>query len=187
MSIRSDQQINVKGLSCPMPVIKTRQAMNGLHEGQVLEVQATDQGSLADLKAWAESVGHQYIGVRKKNGVLFHYLRKCGGENEKEKTFQPTIANEAILERAANGSLILDVREEAEYAFGHIEGAKSIPLGELEERMNELDPNQEILVICHTGTRSDLAAKKLVEKGFKKVWNVLPGMCAWNGPLIKKI
>ena len=38
-----------------------------------------------------------------------------------------------------NGGLILDVREEAEYAFGHIDGAKSIPMGELDARLNELD------------------------------------------------
>ena len=55
--------------------------------------------------------------------------------------------------------LILDVREAAEYAFGHIPGAKSIPMGELESRLEELNKEQEIYVICRTGKRSDLAAK----------------------------
>ena len=60
--------------------------------------------------------------------------------------------------------MILDVREEVEYAFGHIEGAKSIPMGELDRRIKELDKDQEIYVICRTGKRSDIAAQKLAEK-----------------------
>ena len=82
--------------------------------------------------------------------------------------------------KCVNG-LILDVREEAEYAFGHIEGAKSIPMGELESRLDELNKDQEIYVICRTGKRSDLAAQFLVKNGFTKVYNVLPGMTEWNG------
>ena len=50
-----------------------------------------------------------------------------------------------------------------------------------------MDKDQEIFVICRTGTRSDLAAQKLAEKGFTKVYNVLPGMSAWNGDLSKKL
>ena len=51
--------------------------------------------------------------------------------------------------------------------------------------MDELDKEQEIYVICRTGKRSDLAAQKLSKNGFTKVYNVLPGMGAWNGELIK--
>ena len=57
--------------------------------------------------------------------------------------------------------VILDVRESAEYAFNHIPAAKSLPMGELEQRMGELDKESEIFVICRTGSRSDLAAQKL--------------------------
>ena len=83
--------------------------------------------------------------------------------------------------------LVLDVREEAEFAFGHIEGAKSIPMGELESRLEELNKDQEIYVICRTGKRSDMAAQLLVKNGFTKVYNVLPGMTEWNGNLIKML
>ncbi|WP_249661939.1 rhodanese-like domain-containing protein, partial [Lysinibacillus fusiformis] len=74
----------------------------------------------------------------------------------------------------------LDVREQAEFAFGHIERAKSIPMGELVTRLTELDKEQEIYVICRTGTRSDIAAQKLASHGFTKVFNVLPGMTSWT-------
>ena len=53
-----------------------------------------------------------------------------------------TISHDEIETR---DGLILDVREEAEYAFGHIEGAKSIPMGELESRLDELDQDSRNL------------------------------------------
>ncbi|AZV43338.1 hypothetical protein BAOM_2729 [Peribacillus asahii] len=187
MSIKADVKLDCKGLACPMPIVKTKKAMNDVNDGQILEVQATDKGSIADLKAWSESVGHHYIGTKEEDGVLLHYIRKSGDDHGLEKKFENTITNEEVIERATNGGIILDVREEAEYAFGHIEGSKSIPMGELEDRLDELDKDQEIYVICRTGTRSDLAAQKLTEKGFTKVYNVLPGMGSWNGDLSKKI
>lgn len=187
MTIKADVQLDAKGLACPMPIVKTKKAMSNLADGQILEVQATDKGSLADLKAWAESVGHQYIGTVDENDVLLHYIRKSSNEEIEEKTFKHTISNEEIINRASNDSIILDVREEAEYAFGHIEGSKLIPMGQLEDRLNELDKDKEIFVICRTGTRSALAAQKLAEKGFTKVYNVLPGMNSWNGDLSQKL
>ena len=187
MSIKADVKLDCKGLACPMPIVKTKKAMNDVESGQILEVQATDKGSIADLKAWSESVGHQYIGTKEDDDVLLHYIRKSGDDHEAEKKFEQTITNEEVIDRASNGGIILDVREEAEYAFGHIEGSRSIPMGELENRLDELDKDQEIYVICRTGTRSDLAAQKLAEKGFTKVYNVLPGMSYWNDDLTKKI
>jgi len=184
MSIKADFQLDAKGLSCPMPIVKTKKAMAQLVDGQILEVSATDKGSKADIAAWAASVGHQYIGTTEVDAVLKHYIRKCAQDVESEKIFESTIDLEQI---AGRSGLILDVREEAEFAFGHIEGAKSIPLGELEARLSELDKESEIYVICRTGARSDLAAQQLVANGFTKVFNVLPGMTSWTGELMKTI
>ena len=183
MAIKADVQLDAKGLACPMPIVRTKKAMKELAEGQVLEIAATDKGSKADLAAWAESIGHQYIGTIEEGDVLYHYIRKSGGDEEAEKPFEQTVKNEEILSR---DGIILDVREEAEYAFGHVSNAKSIPLGELEERLGELDPDEEIYVICRTGRRSELAAHKLAANGFSKVYNVLPGMKEWNRDLIKE-
>ena len=116
--------------------------------------------------------------------MLFHYIRKCSDDTMVEKTFESTISHDEIQVREG---LVLDVREEAEFAFGHIEGAKSIPMGELESRLEELNKDQEIYVICRTGKRSDMAAQFLMKIGFAKVQNVLPGMTEWNGNVIKDI
>lgn len=184
--IKVDFQLNAKGLACPMPIVKTKKAIQGLEDGQVLEVIATDKGSKADLAAWAKTVGHQYIGTIEEGEVLYHYIRKCNPEvaDETEKLFEKIVSNE---EAATSEGLILDVREAAEYAFGHIPGAKSMPMGELADRLNELNKDEKIYVICRTGTRSDLAARQLVEAGFTKVYNVLPGMTGWNGELKKEV
>lgn len=184
--IHSDIQLDAKGLACPMPIVKTKKAMQTVEEGKVLEIQATDKGSKADLSAWAKSVGHQYIGSTEEGDVLYHYIRKCDTEasDAVEKTFEHTATIEEAL---STNTFILDVREVAEYAFGHIPGAKSIPMGELSTRMNELDKEQMIYVICRTGTRSDMSAQQLAQAGFKKIYNVLPGMSGYEGELQKEV
>lgn len=80
---------------------------------------------------------------------------------------------------------MLDVREPAEFAFGHIPSAISIPLGELEERYGELDQMKSIYVICRTGNRSDLACQSLQKHGFSNVRNVIPGMSEWQDVIEK--
>lgn len=50
-----DQLLDVRGLSCPMPIVKARQAVNGLQPGQVLKVLSTDRGSVKDFQGWAQS------------------------------------------------------------------------------------------------------------------------------------
>jgi len=187
--IKTDSVLDAKGLACPMPIVKTKKAMNGLESGEVLEIQATDKGSTADLKAWAQSTGHQYLGTVEEGTVLKHYLRKSSEEETQEKKHPNVMKNEELQQKLEtnNNAVVLDVRESAEYAFSHIPNAKSVPLGELDQYLNELDKESEIHVICRTGNRSDLAAQKLTSAGFKQVINVVPGMSEWTGPTGKSV
>ena len=183
--IQADMILDCKGLACPMPIVKTKKAMDQLSSGQVIEVQATDKGSLADIQGWAKNTGHQYIGTKHEGEVLKHYLRKSNPNEVKEETkFPHIVTNEELMRKLEdNESLtVLDVREPAEYAFNRIPGAISIPLGDLESRIHELSPDQEIQVVCRTGTRSDIACQLLTDKGFKHLQNVVPGMSEWTGP-----
>ena len=182
-NMKANVTLDAKGLACPMPIVKTKKAMNNLEAGHVLEVQATDKGSKADLKAWADSTGHQYLGTIEEGAVLKHYLRKSSSDETNEKKYPNVTNNENLEKKMENNEdiVVLDVREAAEYAFNHIPDAVSIPLGELEDRMDELNKDKEIYVVCRTGNRSDLAAQKLAKKGFTKVMNVEPGMSQWKG------
>ncbi|PGT80503.1 sulfurtransferase TusA family protein [Bacillus sp. AFS040349] len=187
--IKTDVVLDAKGLACPMPIVKTKKAMNNLEAGQVLEVQATDKGSKADLKAWSESSGHQYLGTLEEGDVLKHYLRKASGEENLEKKHPHVVSNDQLEQKLLSNEdlIVLDVREHAEYVFSHIPKAKSIPLGELENRLNELNPETPIYIVCRTGNRSDLAAQKLAGQGFKQVINVVPGMSGWEGQTEKAV
>ncbi|MBZ9521913.1 sulfurtransferase TusA family protein [Bacillus safensis] len=72
----SDQLLDVTGLACPMPIIRTKKKMNDLAEGQVLEIHATDKGAKADLAAWAKSSGHELITQTEECHVLKFWMRK---------------------------------------------------------------------------------------------------------------
>jgi rhodanese-related sulfurtransferase/TusA-related sulfurtransferase len=186
--IQTDIVLDAKGLACPMPIVRTKKAIHNLDAGQVIEVQATDKGSKADLQAWAKSSGHEYLGTIEEGDILKHFIRKASDDEEKERKHANVISNEELVTKLADTkNLIIDVRESAEYAFHHIPGAVSIPLGELELRYTELDKNKDIYVICRTGNRSDMAAQLLTDKGFSNVTNVVPGMSQWNGEVESKI
>lgn len=184
--IKTNMTLDCKGLACPMPIVKTKKAIDQLEAGQVIEVQATDKGSLADIQGWAKNTGHHYLGTVEEGEVLRHYIRKSRPTEVKEAKKHPhIISNEDLANKlTANDKVtVIDVREPAEYSFNRISGAISIPLGELEDRVHELDTEDEIYVVCRTGNRSDMACRMLSEKGFKKVKNVEPGMSGWTGPM----
>jgi molybdopterin/thiamine biosynthesis adenylyltransferase/rhodanese-related sulfurtransferase len=79
---------------------------------------------------------------------------------------------------AGEDVFVLDVREPHEYQIVNI-GAPLIPLGELPNRLGELDPNREIVIHCKTGGRSQRAAELLQKSGFKNVTNLAGGITAW--------
>ena len=81
---------------------------------------------------------------------------------------------------AGERPFILDVRTRQEWAIGHIAGATLVPLQELAQRFDELDPQQETVVYCHVGGRSATAVRFLHERGFSRVRNLLGGIDAWS-------
>lgn len=176
-----DILVDAKGLACPMPIVRTKKALKDVASGSIVEVQATDKGSTADLKSWANKAGHDYLGTVENDGVLKHYLRAAG--EEKETTPYTNIVQNDELQNLLNSNTeltVLDVREKEEFEEYHIPSAVSIPLGELEEKMNKLDADKPVYVVCRTGNRSDMAAHMLSDNGFSNVVNVKPGMSEWN-------
>ena len=76
---------------------------------------------------------------------------------------------------------LIDVRQPDEYAFAKIEGAKLIPLGELMNRMSEIDETKETVVHCHAGGRSARAIDAMQRTGFKgALKNLKGGITAWS-------
>lgn len=79
-------------------------------------------------------------------------------------------------------ALLLDVREDGEFAEGHIAGAHHIPLGSLTSRLTELDSAKQrpVVVACRSGHRSGVACRQLRKQGFEQVYNLRGGMMAWQ-------
>ena len=75
---------------------------------------------------------------------------------------------------------LLDVRQPKEYQQEHIPGSKLVPLPELGDRLEELDPQKPIIVYCAVGGRSRVAAQMLAGKGFEKIYNLKGGIKAWQ-------
>ncbi|MED3980228.1 sulfurtransferase TusA family protein [Priestia megaterium] len=73
--MESNKVLDAKGLACPMPIVKTRKAMNELEAGQVLEIHATDKGAKNDLAAWAKSGGHELLQTE-EGDVLKFWIKK---------------------------------------------------------------------------------------------------------------
>ena len=71
------ETLDVKGASCPMPVVKTKSAIDDLAEGAVLEVVATDPGSMSDIDGWAAGTeGVKLVDQEEGDDVYRHYVRK---------------------------------------------------------------------------------------------------------------
>ena len=75
---------------------------------------------------------------------------------------------------------VLDVRSQKEWSSGHIHDAFHIPLGELKQRMEELEKDSDLVVVCGSGYRSSIAASLLQANGFTKISSMDGGMTAWN-------
>ncbi len=76
--------------------------------------------------------------------------------------------------------LFIDVRTPAEYAEGHVQGAKLIPVQELEQRLAEVPKEKRVYLYCRSGKRSAAAAKILVKSGFTNIENIEGGIEAWR-------
>ncbi|MDF2652274.1 MAG: tusA 6 [Paenibacillus sp.] len=70
------QIVDAKGLACPMPIVRTKKAMDELQSGDILEVQATDKGSQTDITAWTKSKGHKLMESKEESGVFTFRIQK---------------------------------------------------------------------------------------------------------------
>ena len=86
------------------------------------------------------------------------------------------------LETEDEPPLLIDVRTPQEYSSGHIKNSKMLPLGELLSNTNVINKykDKEIVTICHSGSRSMMAAQILAQAGFKDIRNLTGGMMMWH-------
>jgi tRNA 2-thiouridine synthesizing protein A len=73
MSVVADRKLDCLGLFCPMPILKTREALKGMAVGQVLEMTSDDPASEADMQSWTARTGQELVEIE-KNGAVFRFV-----------------------------------------------------------------------------------------------------------------
>jgi len=76
MPITADQVLDCSGMPCPMPILKTRKAVDGLKIGQILKMIATDPGAPHDIRAWTEKTRHRLVASEQEGEKYVFYIRK---------------------------------------------------------------------------------------------------------------
>ncbi len=74
--MKADITVDAKGLSCPMPIVRAKKAMDGLQSGQIMELVTTDKGAINDFQAWARQNNHELLIMEEENGVLRFLVKK---------------------------------------------------------------------------------------------------------------
>jgi tRNA 2-thiouridine synthesizing protein A len=74
--IKADQVLDAKGLSCPLPILKTKKAVDAMTKDQVLKVETTDPGSKNDMASWAKRTGNEVLKVEEGSGTFTFYIKK---------------------------------------------------------------------------------------------------------------
>lgn len=179
----TQHELDARGLSCPMPVIRMRNKMNELPIGDTLDVLVTDAGAPADFRAWAQQTENVIVDVTDAGDHRIITLRKLADSPGSTEPHPHVLDAQQLGSRHASGTApaIVDVREPSEFADGHIPGAVNVPLGDIVAGTASL-PDGELALICRTGRRSDVACRLIAEGGRTDVYNVIPGMKDWTGP-----
>lgn len=74
--MKSDKIVDATGLSCPMPIVKTKKSIDELQSGQILEVRVTDPGAKNDFVGWTNTTGHELVDQKEENGVIKFWIKK---------------------------------------------------------------------------------------------------------------
>ncbi|MDP5276672.1 sulfurtransferase TusA family protein [Chengkuizengella axinellae] len=74
--MKATKVLDAKGLACPMPIVKTKKAIEGLQSGDILEIHATDKGAKNDLAAWVKSTGHELLESTEADGLFKFWIRR---------------------------------------------------------------------------------------------------------------
>jgi TusA-related sulfurtransferase len=72
----STQEIDARGLNCPLPILKAKKALAGMRPGDVLKVVATDPGSMRDFQAFARQTGNELVEQTAARGEFLHFIRR---------------------------------------------------------------------------------------------------------------
>ena len=74
--MNADNELDARGLSCPLPILRTRKALSSMTSGQVLKIVATDHGSIKDMEAFSKQTGNELLSSSEENGEYVFYMKR---------------------------------------------------------------------------------------------------------------
>ena len=74
--MQADKELDARGLNCPLPILRTKKALNEMTSGQILKVVATDPGAVKDFQAFAKQTGNELLGSETANKEFIFFLKK---------------------------------------------------------------------------------------------------------------
>ena len=76
MNFNTDQKLDACGLTCPLPLLKAKQALNSMNSGEILNIICTDSGSVRDFKVFCQQSGNELLESSEEQGIFSYYLKK---------------------------------------------------------------------------------------------------------------
>lgn len=71
-----DQELDVRNLGCPLPILRTKKSLSGMTSGQLLKIVATDKGSVKDMQAFTNQTGNELLSSTEENGEFIFFIKK---------------------------------------------------------------------------------------------------------------
>jgi rhodanese-related sulfurtransferase len=118
------------------------------------------------------------VGIITLGILLFFFVARS--RSAASATIPEEITVSDAFERYQTGSLVIDVREKSEWMEYHVPNTTHIPLGELEKELKKISADQEIIVVCRSGNRSQTGRDILINAGFKHVTSMQGGLKSWK-------
>ena len=127
----------------------------------------------------------EFIGFAQENWVLIVIWLSAAGTlyyTESQKAGKSVTTTEATRMMNHDNALILDIREQKEFAAGHIAGAHNLPASTMDAKVSEIDrfKSRPVIVVCKMGTSAGSIAKSLKKRGFENVVRLAGGMSEWR-------
>jgi len=74
--LQHDLEVDARGLNCPLPILRTKKALNGMQSGQLIQILATDPASVRDFQAFAKQTGNELVEHGERDGAFWFVLRR---------------------------------------------------------------------------------------------------------------
>ena len=100
MNRESHHELDCKGLSCPLPILETRKAMDALSSGDILKILCTDPGSINGMSSWSNSMGHIILSSDEEDGIYIYLIQKKIDMSNKKNRQMAIIASKGTLDWA---------------------------------------------------------------------------------------